>query len=111
MSKERLVLLSFILEGREINVGKLIQREISACAFKHKGYLFFSSLVTDLCLRSGVDVKVTDEILTNTAAISIVAIKRFTSDATKSTPNSAAEPSSPNQAQLSQQLNFLIKNQ
>ena len=93
-----MVLLSFILEGREINVGKLIQREISACAFKHKGYLFFPSLVIDLCLRSRFDVKDTDEILTNTAAISIISIKRFTSEAAKSTPNSAAEPSSPSQA-------------
>ena len=111
VSKERLVLLSFILEGKEISVGKLIQREISACAFKNKGYLFFPSLVTDLCLRSGVDVKATDEILSNTAAISTAAIKRFTSDSTKAAPNSAAGPSSPNQAQISQQLNFLVSNQ
>ena len=111
VNKERLVLLSFILEGKEINVGKLIQKEISACAFKNKGYLFFPSLVTHLCLRSGVDVKATDEVLNNTAAISTVAIKRFTSDSTKAAHNSAAEPSSPIQAQFIQQLNFLIKNQ
>ena len=86
------------MDGREVNVAKLVQKEISACAFKHKGYLFFPSLVTDLCLRFGVDVKATDKILANTAAISTIAIKRFTSKAAKSAPNSTAEPSSPNQA-------------
>ena len=41
VNKERLILLYYILEGREANVGKLVQREISACAFKHMGCLFF----------------------------------------------------------------------
>ena len=76
-----------------MNVGKLVQREISACAFKHKGCLFFLSLITDLCLRSGVDVTANDEILANTAAISTIAIKRFSSEAPKSSPNLSAEPS------------------
>ena len=42
VNKERLVLLHCILEGKRVNIGQLIQREISACAFKPKGCLFFS---------------------------------------------------------------------
>ena len=103
VSKEQLVSLYYILEGREVNVGKLVQKEISACAFKkHKGCLFFPSLITDLCLRSGVDVTANDEILANAAAISTIAIKRFSGEATKFGTNSSAEPSIQNQAQLSQ---------
>ena len=40
VNRERLVLLDFILENRGVNVGQLIQQEISSCAFKHKGCLF-----------------------------------------------------------------------
>ena len=87
INKERLILLHYILEGREVNVGKLVQREIYACAFKHKGCLFFPSLITNLCLRSEVDVTANDEILANIAAISTIAIKRFSSEAPKSGPN------------------------
>ena len=93
VNKERLILLHYILEGKEVNVGKLIQKEISACAFKPKGCLYFPSLITELCLRSGVDVTSNDEILANTAAISTIAIKRFSSEVPKSGSNPGAGPS------------------
>ena len=70
MNKDKLILLHYILERKSINIGNIIQREISACAFKPKGCLFFSSLITDLCLRACVDVTSNDEILANTGAIS-----------------------------------------
>ncbi|KAL5579151.1 hypothetical protein UlMin_011593 [Ulmus minor] len=78
VSKERLVLLDCILEKKGINVGKLIQQEISSCASKHKGCLFFPSLITELCLRTGVEVSSTDEMLLNSGMIDTNSIKRFT---------------------------------
>ena len=75
LNRDRLILLHCILKGKSINIGNIIQGEISACAFKPRGCLCFSSLVTDLCLRAGVDVTLNDEILANTGAISTGAIK------------------------------------
>ena len=83
VNKARLVLLHCIIEGKNINVGQIIQREIYAYSFKPKGCLFFPSLISELCLKSGVDVNSSDEILPNTAAISTIAIKRFSSHASK----------------------------
>ena len=77
VNKERLLLLHCILEGNSINVGKIVQREILGCNLKQKGCLFFSSLISELCVRTGVDISSTDEVLANTAAISTTAIKRF----------------------------------
>ena len=74
-SKEWLVMLHCIMENKRIKIGHLIEREISACAFKSKGCLFFPSLITELCLCSGVEISSTDEILPNTGAISTTAIK------------------------------------
>ena len=47
------------------------------CNLKHKGCLLFSSLISELCVRAGVDISSTDEVLANTAAISTTAIKIF----------------------------------
>lgn len=117
VSKERMALLHFILEGKEVNVGKLIQREISTCAFKTKGCLYFPSLITDLCLRSGVDVNSNDEILANTAAISTIAIRRFSSEVPRGSAT-RAEPAPQAQgnlegsiAQLGQQLEHFVAQQ
>ena len=41
VNKDRLTLLHCILEGKKINVGQIIQREISACSFKPKGCCSF----------------------------------------------------------------------
>ena len=75
LNKERLILLYCILENRGVNIGKLIQRKISACAFKLKGGLFFPSLITELCLRLGLEISPADELLPNTGAINTAAIK------------------------------------
>ena len=87
IKKERLVLLYCILEGKKVNKGHLLQREISAFTFKSMGCLFFPSLITELCLRSGVEISSNDEILANTGAISIAAIKRFAIPSTKPMPS------------------------
>ena len=77
VSKDRLVLLHCILENKKISIGNLIEKEIYVCAFKPKWCLFFPSLITELCLRSGVEISSVDEMLPNTGAISTIAIKRF----------------------------------
>jgi len=96
VSKERLVLLFFILEGREINVGKLIQKEILACAFKHKGYLFFPSLVTNLCLRSGLMYRP----LMRFWLIQLLLAKLLSRDSPVKLPNLLLTPMSCHQVQL-----------
>ena len=91
VNRERLVLLDCILGNKGINVGKLIQHEISSCAFKHKGCLFFPSLITELCLRTGVEVSSNDEILPNSGLIDTTAIKRFAIPASKQTTKHATK--------------------
>ena len=95
VNRDRLILLHCILEGKSINIGNIIQGEISACVSKLRGYLFFSSLITDLCLRVGVDVTSNDVILANMGPISIGAIKRFLTPAYKPVPSPATGPSQP----------------
>ena len=85
-NKDRLILLHCIVERKKIDVGQIIQREISACTFKPKGCLFFPSLIFDLCLGARVEVNSSDEILPNTATISTTAIKRFSYPTSKPPP-------------------------
>ena len=94
VNRERMLLLYCILEGYSINVGKVVQREILSCNLKQKGCLFFSSLISELCVRAGVDIRSTDEVLANTAAISTTAIKRFFQSAPKPQQDQQPGPSS-----------------
>ena len=117
INKDRLVLLHCILEGKKIDVGRIIQREISACAFKQKGRLFFPTLISELCLRAGVEVNSNDEILPNMAAISTTTIKRFSHTTPKSpagpagTSSQQQEGLAANVAQLSQMVNHFLQQQ
>ena len=52
VNKDMLILLHCILEGKKIDVGQVIQQEMSACSFKPKGCLFFPTLISELCLRA-----------------------------------------------------------
>ena len=94
VNRERLLLLHCILQGKSINVGRIIQKEILACTFKPKGCLFFSSLITELCVRAGADINSYDEVITNTAAISTTAIKRFFQPTSKPPQEHMLPPSS-----------------
>ncbi|PON41193.1 LOW QUALITY PROTEIN: hypothetical protein PanWU01x14_291710 [Parasponia andersonii] len=49
VSKDRALLLYSILIGKSINVGRIIYKEICACAAKKLGALFFLSLIIKLC--------------------------------------------------------------
>ena len=81
------MLLHCILRNRGINLGKLIEKEILACAFKPKGCLFFPSLITELCLQSGLEISSTDELLLNIGEINTTAIKQFALPTGKSVPS------------------------
>lgn len=48
VEKERMILLDAIRGGKDVDVGRLIQREILMCQTKKVGYLFFPCLITDL---------------------------------------------------------------
>ncbi|KAL5570296.1 hypothetical protein UlMin_026871 [Ulmus minor] len=110
VNRERLLLLHCILEGKSINVGGIIQKEISACAFKPKGCLFFSLLITELCLRAGVDINSSNEVLPNTAAISTMAIKRFFHSNSKHPQEQVPPPSQVGNSLLAiQQLMDIVK--
>ena len=56
VSKERALLLHFIMQGRQINIGCIIQEEIYACAQKPAGSLWFPNLISNLCEMKGVIV-------------------------------------------------------
>ena len=49
INKERAILLYCIMEGRNFDVGKLIQKQIGVCARRNSGGLWFPSLITQLC--------------------------------------------------------------
>ena len=71
VSQERLVLLYVIVRGILIDMGVIIEREIRECAMKqHKtAALLFLSLITILCLVSGVRATVQDEHIKNAGAL------------------------------------------
>ncbi|XP_061371435.1 uncharacterized protein LOC133314024 [Gastrolobium bilobum] len=56
VNKERAILLSCILDGRPIDVGRIIQAEIVACSKTDTGYLFFPGLITQLCQEANVPI-------------------------------------------------------
>lgn len=62
VNKQRLALLHCIAAGYDINVGRIIMQEIQACGRKKEGMMYFSCLITALCIKQGVKEKVTDEI-------------------------------------------------
>ncbi|GMN64422.1 hypothetical protein TIFTF001_033501 [Ficus carica] len=56
VSKDRVLLLDSIISGRSINVGATISKELGVCATKKCGSLWFPTLITSLCVRSGVPI-------------------------------------------------------
>ena len=63
VSQERVLLLYCLLAGLSINVGRLICRQITSCAKKKKGKLFFPSLITQLCIKAGVPTASAEDVL------------------------------------------------
>ena len=73
ISHERLILLYTILKYLRIDVGKVKERKIRECAMKkHKTVvLLFPSLITGICLVSGVKISVRDESIKNEEALTV----------------------------------------
>lgn len=82
VDKDRLVLLGCILGGKKVNVGLIIEKQISECVFKGKNRLYFSSLITELFMMNGVEMKEGDEIIVNKGILDVNAIKRFAASKT-----------------------------
>ena len=77
VSQERLVLLYVIVRGLPIDVKSIIEKEIRDCAMKnHKAdALLFPSLITRICVVSGVPLDAKDEHVKNDGALTAHTIK------------------------------------
>ncbi|KAH9763201.1 hypothetical protein KPL70_001079 [Citrus sinensis] len=92
VSQERLVLLYVIVIGFSIDVGSIIKKEIRDCAMKnHKAAaLLFPSLITSICVVSGVRLDAKDEHVKNDCALTVRTIKRITGEVVGATSEPAA---------------------
>ena len=79
VSQERLVLLYVIVRGLPIYVGSIIEKEIRDCAIKkHKAAaLLFPSLITRICVVSGVRLDANDEHVKNDGALTARTFERI----------------------------------
>ncbi|GMN66871.1 hypothetical protein TIFTF001_035931 [Ficus carica] len=80
VNKDRVILLFAIVVGRKINVGDVISEQISVCAGRQSGGLWFPSLITSLCLAQGVEISSEEEKLKATAPITMTVITRLLHD-------------------------------
>ena len=79
VSQERLILLYVIVKGLPIDVGSIIEKEIRDCAIKnHKAAtLLFPSLITNICVVSGVRLDAKDEHVKNDGTLTARTIERI----------------------------------
>lgn len=89
VSRDRAILLYCIVTGLKFNVGRIIYEEICGCAQKSSGYLWFPSLVSQMCKRSRVGFNDNEETLKVTGIITPAAVARIAQDNLKQ-PNEAA---------------------
>lgn len=64
MTKERVLLLACLMEAISIDIGQLIYHEITQCASKKLGRLFFPNLISKMCMKSSTPVVQDEEVLT-----------------------------------------------
>ena len=79
VSQERLILMYVIVKGLPIDVGSIIEKEIRDCAIKnHKAAtLLFPSLITNICVVSGVRLDAKDEHVKNDGTLTARTIERI----------------------------------
>ena len=80
VTKEWALLLYSILQGRQINIGRVIHEEIYACTQKLRGILWFPNLISNLCEMKGVIMQDSEERLPNKEAITMFAIARISQE-------------------------------
>lgn len=51
-----MLLLDAILGGKDVDIGRLISREIHMRETKRAGYLFFPCLIIDLYVKAGLEI-------------------------------------------------------
>ena len=93
VSQERLVLLYVKVSGLPIDVGNIIAKEIRDCAVKtHRtAALLFPSLITSICVVSGVRLDARDDHVKNDGAFTTRTIERVTGESAGTTTEPAAE--------------------
>ena len=81
-----------IVKGFPIDVGIIIEKEIQECAMKkHKmAALIFPSLITSICVVSGVHLDAQDDRVKNNGALTARTIKRIASEVVAAPPESVA---------------------
>ena len=91
VSQDRLVLLYVIDRGLPIDIGSIIAQEIRDCAFKtHRtAALLFPSLVTSICVVSGVRLDARDEHVKNDGAFTARTIERVAGESAGATTEPA----------------------
>ncbi|KAH9697093.1 hypothetical protein KPL71_023468 [Citrus sinensis] len=91
VSQERLVLLYVIVQGLPIDVGSIIAKEIRDCAVKtyRTAALLFPSLVTSICVVSGVRLDPRDEHVKNDGAFTAHTIERVAGESMGTTTEPA----------------------
>ncbi|KAH9671394.1 hypothetical protein KPL70_017357 [Citrus sinensis] len=91
VSQERLVLLYVLIRGLPIDMGSIIVKEIRECAAKtHRtAALLFPSLVTSICVVSGVRLKAIDEHVKNDGAFTARTIERVAGESVRTTTEPA----------------------
>lgn len=91
VSQERLVLLYVIVRGLPIDVGSIIVKEIQDCAVKtHRtAVLLFPSLITSICVISGVRLNARDEHVKNEGAFTARTIERVAGESAGTTTEPA----------------------
>ena len=91
VSQERLVLLYVIVRGLPIDVGSIIAKEIREYAVKtHRtAALLFPSLITSLCVVSGVRLDARDDHVQNDGAFTAHTIERVAGESVGTTTEPA----------------------
>lgn len=77
VTKERAVLIYCIVTGRSVDVGHFISAQIENCYKQQSMSLFFPSVVTALCVASGVQFEAYEETLAPMAALNDIKILRM----------------------------------
>ena len=81
-----------IIRGLPIDVGIIIEKEIRECAMKkHKmAVLLFASLITSICVVSGVHLDAQDDRVKNNGALTAHTIEQITSESVAAPPEPVA---------------------
>ena len=112
VSQDRVLLLYCVMTGKSVNLGRLIYRALTTCAFKETGKLCFPSLITELCSRAEVPIGPYEETVKNSGIISWQTINRISKNVPAPTrPDAAASSSAVPLESIEHLLNSVVTNQ